>query len=85
VVPELVIEFQRGSQSKEDLSSRLEGYFKAGVERVWLVDPSHLKIHDHESPSSARTFDRRSSIDGGRILPGFVYPVAELAGDEQAP
>jgi hypothetical protein len=83
VVPELVVEIRRAADSQDDFKSRLENYFNAGVQRVWLVDPSHKKVHDHESASSARVVDEQEAIDGGQILPGFSYPVGELVASEQ--
>jgi Uma2 family endonuclease len=82
VVPELVVEIRRSPAQKADDRSRLEDFFRAGVKRVWLIDPARLKIHDHDSPSSSRTIDRRHSIEGGAILPGFTYRVAALADKE---
>jgi hypothetical protein len=85
VVPELVIEIRRSASQQREEQIRLGDYFRAGVKRVWLVDPAHVKVHDHDSPTSSRTIDRHHSIDGGEILPGFSFPVAQLAARQENP
>jgi hypothetical protein len=85
VVPDLVVEIRRSSSHQAEERTRLEDYFRAGVGRVWIVDPAHVKIHDHDSPTSSHMIDRHHSIDGGDILPGFSYPVAQLAAKQEQP
>jgi hypothetical protein len=50
----------------------------AGVNRVWVVYPDQLEIHDHDSLSSSRVLDRNQSLDRGGVLPGFQLPLKEL-------
>jgi len=78
VVPDLVVEIIRRSEQTEPISALLDHYFRAGVNRVWMVYPDQLKIHDHDSLSSARVLDRDQSLDGGSVLPGFQLPLKEL-------
>jgi Uma2 family endonuclease len=79
IVPDLVVEIVRGSEEAEQVGSYLEDYFRAGVNRVWVVYPGQLKVHDYVSLSSARVLDRQQSIDGGSVLPGFQLPLSELS------
>ena len=53
VVPDLVVEIIRSSEQTEKLSDSLEAYFRSGVNRVWIIYPEQLKIHDHDSLSSS--------------------------------
>ena len=78
VVPDLVVEIIHRSEQTEPISALLNHYFRAGVNRVWMVYPDQLKIHDHDSLSSARVLDRDQSLDGGSVLPGFQLPLKEL-------
>ena len=78
VIPDLVVQVKRALEPADRVRSCLEGYFQAGVRRVWVVDPDKGKIHDHESPSSARALGRGQVIDGGEVLPGFEFPVGEV-------
>ena len=83
VVPDLVVEIVRESEETEPISMWLEQYFHAGVNRVWVVYPDQLKIHDHESLSSSRIIDRDQTLDGGTILPGFQMPVKAMAARDE--
>jgi hypothetical protein len=78
VVPDLVVKIVRSSEQTEKLSDWVEAYFRSGVNRVWIIYPEQLKIHDHDSLSSSRVLDRDDVIDGRVILPGFQLPVKEL-------
>jgi len=82
VVPDLVVEIVREPEQTEPISAWLDHYFHAGVNRVWVVYPDQLEIHDHDSLSSSRVLDRDQSLDGGSILPGFQMPVKALVARE---
>jgi hypothetical protein len=82
VVPDLVVEIVRGSEHTEPISTWLEHYFQAGVNRVWVVYPDQLKIHDHDSLASSRVINSDQTLDGGSILPGFQMSVKALIGRE---
>jgi hypothetical protein len=78
VIPDLVVQIQREGEPADQTASCLAGYFQAGVRRVWMVDPRKRKVHDHESPTSARALGREEVIDGGDVIPGFRIPVGEV-------
>jgi Uma2 family endonuclease len=78
VVPDLVVQILRRSEQTEPISTWLDHYFHAGVNRVWVVYPDQLKIHDHASLASSRVIDRDQMLDGGSILPGFQMSVKAL-------
>jgi Uma2 family endonuclease len=80
VVPDLVVEIVRDSNSNEALGSRLLDYFKAGVSRVLVVHPRDLRVLDCLSPSEHRTLNRDQRLEGGALLPGFELQLADLAG-----
>ncbi len=81
VVPDLVVEIVRGAEETVPISDWLEHYFQAGVNRVWVVYPDQGKIHDHDSLSSSRVINRKQTLDGGPVLPGFEIAMGELAAD----
>jgi Uma2 family endonuclease len=83
VVPDLVVEIVHESEKTKELATKLTDYFKAGVNRVWVVYPRDLRILDYQSPSEHQILNRDKSIDGGTILPGFRLPVSELVGKEK--
>ncbi len=57
---------------------KVEEYFRAGVERVWVVFPGAKKVYVYESPTSVRILTAADTLDGGPVLPGFQLPLANL-------
>jgi Uma2 family endonuclease len=82
VVPDLVVEIVRESEQTEPISTRLDHYFHAGVNRVWVIYPRELKVYDHDSLVSSRIIDRSETLDGGTILPGFQMALQALIGED---
>jgi Uma2 family endonuclease len=53
-------------------------YFTAGVELVWEVDPVARNVMVYTSISDVITLATADVLEGGTVLPGFVFPVQEL-------
>jgi hypothetical protein len=81
VAPDLVVKIVRSSEQTESISTCLELYFRAGVNRVWVVYPNRFEIHDHDSLASSRVLGSAETLDGGTILPGFQMPVKAMIGE----
>ena len=88
VVPDLAIEVVSPTDFAEDLLTKLDEYFRAGVSLVWVVYPSLRLIHVYESMTRIRVATATDELDGGAVLPGFRVAVAalfpEAATDEGA-
>jgi Uma2 family endonuclease len=89
VVPDLAIEVVSPTDFAEDLLTKVDEYFRAGVGLVWIVYPSLRLIQVYESMVRIRGVTAADELDGGAVLPGFRIPVAalfpEAAGGEAAP
>ena len=57
---------------------KIKEYFEAGVERVWVIYSEFAEIYDYDSPTSVQIVTRHQTLDGGKLLPGFQLPLAEL-------
>jgi Uma2 family endonuclease len=80
VVPNLAIEVVSKSNPAEDILDKLEEYFQAGVELVWIVYPRQRRIYVYESPDDVRVVKLSQELDGGKVLPGFRLPLESLFG-----
>jgi Uma2 family endonuclease len=80
VVPNLAIEVVSKTNLAEDILDKLEEYFHAGVELVWIVYPRQRQIYVYESPTEVRIVNVTQEIDGGNVLPGFRLPLTTLFG-----
>jgi Uma2 family endonuclease len=84
VVPDLAIEVVSPNDLAEDLLEKVQEYFRAGVEMVWVVYPRLRLIQVYESLSRIRGLTRTDELDGGPVLPGFRLPLATLFPEEPA-
>jgi hypothetical protein len=78
VVPDLVVEILDESEKPAEIGPRLRDYFKAGVNRIWVVDPRDMRVLDYQSASEYEILGRNDRLSGGRILPGFELTIGEL-------
>ena len=82
VVPDLAVEVVSPTNTAEAVLAKLEEYFRAGTRLVWVVFPDQEKVYVYESPTTVRILQAGDDLDGGAVLPGFRYSLAELFGDE---
>lgn len=78
VVPELAIEVASPSDLADELMTKIDEYFRAGVQLVWVVYPLLPLVQVYESLTQVRGLTRTDELDGGSVLPGFRVPLAEL-------
>lgn len=78
VVPDLAIEVVSPTDFAEDLLIRLDQYFRAGVQLLWVVYPSLRLIYVYESMTRIRVITTAEELDGGAVLPGFRVAAATL-------
>ena len=77
IPPDLVIEIISPSQSFSELSKKANDYLKAGVLRVWVVDPKTKTITVF-TPNSLPETKRRKDRLSDSILPGLQLTVEQV-------
>lgn len=80
VVPNLAVEVISPSNLSVTVLEKVEEYFQAGVERVWVVYPGLKRFYVYESPTNIRVLTEADTLDGGPVLPGFQLPLTNLFG-----
>jgi Uma2 family endonuclease len=78
VVPNLAVEIVSPTNSVDDIESKLDDYFHAGVQLVWVVHPLRRRIYVYESLTAVRILLEKDELTGEPALPGFRLPVAAL-------
>lgn len=78
VVPNLAVEVVSPHDLVEELFTKLDEYFHAGVEQVWVAYPNHNLLQVYDSLTQVRGLTRNDTLDGGSVLPGFQLPLASL-------
>ena len=80
VVPNLAVEVVSPTDAASALQEKIEEYFRAGVQAVWVVHPPQQKIYVHRSPTQIAGLTFNDVLEGGTVLPGFRLTLAELFG-----
>jgi Uma2 family endonuclease len=78
VIPELVIEILSPSDRAGIVNAKTAAYFRAGVQRVWLVDPERLTVTVYSGVSPPRVFQSGEVVVDAEFLPDFEVPVDEI-------
>ena len=84
VVPDLAVEVVSPTNTANQVQTKIHEYFRAGVERVWVIYPESEEVYIYSSPTQLRVLTRNDALDGDTVLPGFRLPVAALFEDETA-
>ncbi|MSR56691.1 MAG: Uma2 family endonuclease [Planctomycetaceae bacterium] len=78
VVPNLAVEIISRGNTPKEMRSKLQEYFKAGVELVWFVYPKSRTVESFTAPDTCRTLTETQTLTGGDVLPGFKLKLREL-------
>lgn len=78
VVPTLAVEVISPTDTFEEVHTKIEDYFRAGVNQVWLILPLKKQVHVYDAPTQPRTLSGNQDLDGGAILLGFRLSLVEL-------
>ena len=78
VVPSLAVEVVSPNNAAEEIEEKLQEYFNAGVQLVWVVHPLFRRIYSYESLTQVRVLTANDELDGGAVLPGFRLAVTDL-------
>ena len=79
--PALAIEIMSPDDRESDVAEKVEEYFDAGSQRVWIVRPRNKTVTVHRPGGDAHTFTSRdalSSADAGFTTDGFALSLEEL-------
>jgi Uma2 family endonuclease len=78
VVPDLAIEIVSPPNLAEEIDRKITDYFQSGVRLVWVLYPDSGRVYVYQSPTHVSIVERTETLDGGEVLPGFRFPVAQL-------
>lgn len=78
IIPDLAIEVLSRSNTVAEIELKLDHYFDAGVRLVWVIDPKKKKARIYTSRSRIQEIGPEGVLVGGKILPGFRLPLANV-------
>lgn len=78
--PDLAVEVTSPTQYRPAMKAKAERYLAGGTALVWIVWPRRRQVdiwHPGDTQPSA-TLGDGDTLDGENVIPGFIYPVANL-------
>jgi Uma2 family endonuclease len=78
IAPEIVVEVLSPHDRWSDVTEKLEDYFSAGVDRVWVADSRLRQIFAYRSPTEVCHFQEGEDLLDEELLPGFRLPLSYL-------
>ncbi|TWT96679.1 hypothetical protein Pla108_24530 [Botrimarina colliarenosi] len=76
--PALAVEVTSPSDTAEQVDDKARRWLAAGCEMVWVVYPRGKSVTVYRSLDDVKIVTGDAALDGGDVLPGFSYPLAEL-------
>ena len=80
VIPHIVVEVLSENNTPREMQIKLGEYASAGVTLVWYVDPDAktVTVYPKGRERGRKVLTEADTLDGGKVLPGFTLPVADL-------
>jgi Uma2 family endonuclease len=80
VAPEIAVEILSPTDRWSDVKVKLQDYFSAGVDRVWVMDSKQRRISAYRSLTDVQQFQVGDILADEELLPGFSLAIADLFG-----
>ncbi|MBN9520944.1 Uma2 family endonuclease [bacterium] len=78
VAPSLVVEVLSPTNTTQEIDRKLAEFFAAGCRLAWVIDPPTKTAKVYTLAKRFKVLDETGVLDGGRVLPGFAVPLADL-------
>ncbi len=76
--PDLAVEVVSPGNTASEIREKIDLYFAAGTQIVWIIYPELRKVDVHSPDGTARSIGSDGRLDGGSVLPGLQIAVADL-------
>ncbi|HZG53335.1 MAG TPA: Uma2 family endonuclease [Pyrinomonadaceae bacterium] len=76
--PDLAVEVNSPSDHVGEVEEKVREWLSAGAKLVWVVSPKLRVVTVYRSLTDIVTLTEKDTLDGGEVVPGFQFPVAEL-------
>jgi Uma2 family endonuclease len=78
MVPDLVAEVVSPGEEVYDLDRKIDEYFRAGVRRVWVINPEQRTVRVLRSLDDMAGLSGQAVLADDEVLPGFRCPLTTL-------
>ena len=76
--PDLAVEVRSPNNTRREMDERLKDFFESGTRMAWVIDPETQSVEICKSPTDRKLIGSGGMLEGGEVLPGFSYPIADL-------
>ncbi|HYG10341.1 MAG TPA: Uma2 family endonuclease [Pyrinomonadaceae bacterium] len=76
--PDLAVEVNSPGDTVNEVEQKVQEWLSAGARLVWVVSPKLRVVTIYRSLADIVTLTEKDTLDGGEVVPGFQFPVAEL-------
>ena len=77
-VPNLAVEVVSKTNTFNEIEEKMEDYFAAGVEAVWVVSNRTRRVTVYTSMKNPLVYEGDDSIDASPVLPGLLIPLESI-------
>jgi Uma2 family endonuclease len=78
VVPNIAVEVVSPTNPADEVVDKIADYFRAGVERAWVIYPTQRQLYAYSGPTDVRVVTENDELVEDDILPGFRLRLGEL-------
>jgi Uma2 family endonuclease len=78
MAPALAVEVLSPDNTVAEIDRKIVEFFAEGTKLFWVIDPAAKTARVYSSPKRYKELDEVGVLEGGRVLPGFKLPLAEL-------
>lgn len=78
VAPALAVEVLSPGNTRGEIDRKLTELFSAGCRLAWVIDPATKSAKAYTSAKRFKELDVSGVLHGGKVLPGFKLPLADL-------
>lgn len=76
--PDLAVEVLSPDDRPRAVHAKIADYLAAGSRMVWVLDPRHRTVEVYTPEGPPQVLRQGQALEGGDVLPGFTWPVAEV-------
>jgi len=76
--PDLAVEVNSPGDRVGEVEEKVQEWLNAGARLVWVISPKLRVVTVYRSLTDITTLTEKDVLDGGDVVPGFQFPVAEL-------
>jgi len=78
VAPGLIVEVLSPGNTDAEIDRKLREFFAVGCKLAWVIDPPTKTAKAYTSAKKFKQLDEGGTLDGGKVLPGFKLPLADV-------